>query len=252
CRQTRHLELGELDEYDTRPSIEQWNQLWDELQYWNEQRPPAMLPIKTTGTGGGQIFPEIFFAHWAAISSNQLYHTACIMMLEIKPAGRLPPPSMPHCANLINAIQPLFIAGKLLSHRSEHLSVARLFKIIDKTTGWGAMWRLKDLERVWGYDPGEIISAMSRNGWDDYDDRQGFLRISANDINDIPTYLSVDVDVVDPGLAPGTGTPKPRRWTNRELIRILRNVDGYNVGDFLPDCTVDSWLTLDRTAAPQG
>lgn len=180
CRQTRHLELGELDEYDTRPYIEQWNRLWDELQYWNEQRPSAMLPIKTTGTGGGQIFPEIFFAHWAAISSNQLYHTACIMMLEIKPASRLPQSSMPHwsavwhsrrvcgisltnphSANLINAIQPLYVAGKLLSHRSEHLSVARLFKIIDKTTGWGAMWRLKDLERVWGYDPGEIISAMS-------------------------------------------------------------------------------------------
>ncbi|OBT71211.1 hypothetical protein VF21_09871 [Pseudogymnoascus sp. 05NY08] len=92
CRQTRHLELGELDEYDTRPSIEQWNRLWDELQYWNEQRPPAMLPTKTTGTGGGQIFPEIFFAHWAAISSNQLYHTACIMMLEIKPAIDRPDP----------------------------------------------------------------------------------------------------------------------------------------------------------------
>ncbi|KFZ25280.1 hypothetical protein V502_00240 [Pseudogymnoascus sp. VKM F-4520 (FW-2644)] len=180
CRRTRYLELGELDEYDTRPSIEQWNRLWDELQYWNEQRPPAILPIKTTGTGSGQIFPEILFAHWAAISSNQLYHTACIIMLEIRPADRLLRSSMPqwsavwharrvcgisltnpHSANLINAIQPLYIAGKLLSHRSEHLAVARLFKIIDKTTGWGAMWRLKDLERAWGYDPGEIISVMT-------------------------------------------------------------------------------------------
>ncbi|KFY45548.1 hypothetical protein V495_02923 [Pseudogymnoascus sp. VKM F-4514 (FW-929)] len=180
CRRTRYLELGELDKYDTRPPMEQWDRLWDELQYWNEQRPPEMLPIKTTGTGDGQIFPEIFFAHWAAISSNQLYHTACIIMLEMKFAGRLPQPSMPHwsavwhsrricgisltnphSANLINAIQPLYIAGKLLTHRSEHLLVARLFKIIDKTTGWGAMWRLKDLERAWGYEPGEIILAMS-------------------------------------------------------------------------------------------
>jgi hypothetical protein len=179
CRRTRYLELDEVDEYDTRPFLEQWSRLWSELLYWTEHRPPAMLPIKTTGTGGDQIFPEIFFAHWAAISGNQLYHTACIIMLEIKPertALQSPTPhysavwharricgislTNPHSGNLINAIQPLYIAGKLLSHRSEHLVVARLFKVIDKTTGWGALWRLKDLERAWGYDPGEVLSVI--------------------------------------------------------------------------------------------
>lgn len=78
------------------------------------------------------------------------------------------------------------------------------------------------------------------------DDRQGFLRISSDDIDDIgtagiinlimermgtsiPVYLSVDIDVIDPGLAPGTGTPEPGGWTTRELIRILRGVEGLNV-----------------------
>ena len=56
-------------------------------------------------------------------------------------------------------------------------------------------------------------------GWEDYDDdeRQGFLRISADDIDEMgtagivnailetigtetPTYLSLDIDVLDPGL----------------------------------------------------
>lgn len=67
CRQTRYVELGEMID-DPRPFTERWTCLWNELQYWLEQRPPAMLPVKTTGIGGGQIFPEILFAHWAAIS----------------------------------------------------------------------------------------------------------------------------------------------------------------------------------------
>jgi agmatinase len=42
-------------------------------------------------------------------------------------------------------------------------------------------------------------------------------------------YLSIDIDVIDPGLAPGTGTPEPGGWSTRELIRILRRIEGLNV-----------------------
>ena len=37
-------------------------------------------------------------------------------------------------------------------------------------------------------------------------------------------YLSVDIDVVDPGLAPGTGTPEPGGMLSRELLRAIRQV----------------------------
>ena len=37
-------------------------------------------------------------------------------------------------------------------------------------------------------------------------------------------YLSVDIDVVDPGLAPGTGTPEPGGLTSRELLRAIRQI----------------------------
>ncbi|MEO8509676.1 MAG: agmatinase [Chloroflexota bacterium] len=37
-------------------------------------------------------------------------------------------------------------------------------------------------------------------------------------------YLSVDVDVVDPGMAPGTGTPEPGGLLSRELLRAVRQV----------------------------
>jgi agmatinase len=37
-------------------------------------------------------------------------------------------------------------------------------------------------------------------------------------------YLSVDVDVLDPGMAPGTGTPEPGGMLTRELLRAIRQV----------------------------
>jgi len=39
-------------------------------------------------------------------------------------------------------------------------------------------------------------------------------------------YLSIDIDVLDPGLAPGTGTPEPGGMLTRELLRAIRQVVG--------------------------
>ena len=37
-----------------------------------------------------------------------------------------------------------------------------------------------------------------------------------------PAYLSVDVDVLDPAFAPGTGTPEPGGMTSAELLLACR------------------------------
>jgi agmatinase len=37
-------------------------------------------------------------------------------------------------------------------------------------------------------------------------------------------FISVDIDVVDPGMAPGTGTPEPGGMTSRELLDTLRRI----------------------------
>lgn len=77
---------------------------------------------------------------------------------------------------------------------------------------------------------------------------QGFIRIHADDIDELgpmgivetiiartgldpeqPVYLSVDIDVLDPSTAPGTGTPEPGGWTMREFIRILRGLEKLNI-----------------------
>ncbi len=53
-------------------------------------------------------------------------------------------------------------------------------------------------------------------------------------------FLSVDIDVVDPGMAPATGTPEPGGLTSRELLDTLRrlsrelNVVGADVVEVAP------------------
>ncbi len=77
------------------------------------------------------------------------------------------------------------------------------------------------------------------------DATMGFLQISSNDVakegtdatiarllervGDAPVYISVDIDVLDPAHAPGTGTPEAGGLTSRELLALLRGLDGASV-----------------------
>jgi agmatinase len=81
-------------------------------------------------------------------------------------------------------------------------------------------------------------------GRDDLDDdrRFGFRTIRASDVDtlgvpgtidaitervaDLPVYLSIDIDVLDPSFAPGTGTPEAGGLSSRELLRVLRGLTG--------------------------
>jgi agmatinase len=44
-----------------------------------------------------------------------------------------------------------------------------------------------------------------------------------------PLYVSVDIDVLDPAHAPGTGTPEAGGLTSRELLEILRGLTGCRI-----------------------
>ncbi|MBB2956133.1 agmatinase [Pseudoclavibacter helvolus] len=48
-------------------------------------------------------------------------------------------------------------------------------------------------------------------------------------IGDRPLYISIDIDVLDPAHAPGTGTPEAGGMTSRELLEILRGLADLNV-----------------------
>jgi len=79
----------------------------------------------------------------------------------------------------------------------------------------------------------------------DDDRRFGFRTIRASDVDelglpgtieaitervdDLPVYLSIDIDVLDPSFAPGTGTPEAGGLTSRELLRVLRGLTSLNL-----------------------
>jgi len=77
------------------------------------------------------------------------------------------------------------------------------------------------------------------------DERLGFHVVSCSDVElngldyalqaikkrvgDRPTYVSVDIDVLDPGHAPGTGTPEAGGLTSRELLEMMRIFGSMNL-----------------------
>ncbi|GAA1638981.1 agmatinase [Georgenia ruanii] len=48
-------------------------------------------------------------------------------------------------------------------------------------------------------------------------------------LGDRPVYVSVDIDVLDPAHAPGTGTPEAGGLTSRELLAMLRALSQVNL-----------------------
>jgi len=67
-----------------------------------------------------------------------------------------------------------------------------------------------------------IITAMDveRDGVD------GAAAAIRERVGDRPLYLSIDIDVLDPAHAPGTGTPEAGGLTSREMLGILRGLAG--------------------------
>jgi agmatinase len=57
----------------------------------------------------------------------------------------------------------------------------------------------------------------------------GIVSVVAARVADRPVYVSVDIDVLDPAFAPGTGTPEAGGLTSRELLAVLRSFGRLNL-----------------------
>ncbi len=99
-----------------------------------------------------------------------------------------------------------------------------------------------------GYWPGETEFAWQRE--------RGVTSLFMHDVRDLgirevvkralaavgagPVYLTVDVDVLDPGFIPGTGTPEPGGMTPTDLLLAVRTVAascelvGFDVVEVIP------------------
>jgi len=80
-----------------------------------------------------------------------------------------------------------------------------------------------DLTLTWMRDQGMRSYEMTeihKRGLDEVlDESFGILTMDCDGV-----FLSVDIDVVDPGMAPGTGTPEPGGLTSRELLEAVRRI----------------------------
>lgn len=149
-----------------RAFTERWSKLWFYIQDWYIKRPEEMKPVMEYSSDSSS-FPKILFANPAAISGNQLYHTASLLMLQARPPGlRLEPKPRSalwharlvcgisinnhHHGAWTNAMQPLWIAGQWMSHPSEHQEILELLERIERESGWPTQWRADDLKEFWG------------------------------------------------------------------------------------------------------
>ena len=55
---------------------------------------------------------------------------------------------------------------------------------------------------------------------------EGVVQRIRERVGDLPVYVSIDIDVLDPSAAPGTGTPEAGGLTSRELLGIQRGLRG--------------------------
>jgi hypothetical protein len=148
-----------------------WLNLWKHVSDWHALRPAPLHSIITMPSCDSSPFPTVLFSNPAAISGNQLYHTASILMLQNQPPGvrLLPKPrsilwharqvcaisiSNNHHGAWTNGLQPLWIAGRCMSHPTEHRAILDLLEKIERESGWGTRWRADDLREFWG-DLGE-------------------------------------------------------------------------------------------------
>jgi agmatinase len=104
------------------------------------------------------------------------------------------------------------------------------------------MWSLVEAGHV---DPRRYVQIGLRGYWPGpreftWQDQRGITSFFMHDVRELgidevvartvglvgegPVYLSVDVDVLDPAFAPGTGTPEPGGMTSGDLLRACRRL----------------------------
>jgi guanidinopropionase len=85
------------------------------------------------------------------------------------------------------------------------------------------------------YDPGEHDWAKEQGVriiyMEEFVDRgaEAVMREALAIAGDQPTYVTFDIDCIDPSMAPGTGTPEAGGFTTREAQQMIRLLEGVNI-----------------------
>ncbi|MDX6399034.1 MAG: guanidinopropionase [Gaiellaceae bacterium] len=128
-----------------------------------------------------------------------------------------------------------------LVHFDTHTDTGREVFSVERSHGT-PMFRLVEQGHV---DPTRYVQIGLRGYWPGPDEfgwqaEQGITSIFMHDVRELgidavveralavvgggPTFLTVDVDVLDPAFAPGTGTPEPGGMSSADLLRACRAI----------------------------
>ncbi|CAI7570458.1 unnamed protein product [Penicillium pancosmium] len=159
------------------PPLRVWMDLMEELEQWYQERPQGFQPmmeieLEGQATGQGQGFPVVLFAHGSGVFSNQLYHTAMLLLLHNRP--RTAPTPGYHsttmsplwhaqriCSISVNndrqecwdpvLLASFLTAARRMTHESQQHEIMRGFERIRRVTGWDATDFLHSLQEEWGF-----------------------------------------------------------------------------------------------------
>lgn len=109
--------------------------------------------------------------------------------------------------------------GEPLSHSTvmrkaiDHLGGGRLFQIGIRSGTEEEFKLARKMKSIVSLDPGSLSSMIKR-------------------LRNQPVYITLDLDVIDPSLLPGVGTPEPGGLSFQEFIFLLKKLQGLHVIGF--------------------
>jgi agmatinase len=117
--------------------------------------------------------------------------------------------------------------GEPLSHSTvmrkvvDHLGEGRLFQVGIRSGTEEEFKLARKMKSIVSLDPGSLSSMTKR-------------------LRNQPVYITFDLDVIDPSLMPGVGTPEPGGLTFQESILLLKklqtlHVVGFDIVELTPD-----------------
>ncbi|CAE7176213.1 hypothetical protein PTNB85_03240 [Pyrenophora teres f. teres] len=154
---------------------QRWQELWNLVQKWMQDRPQGFNAIFESPTNNQSSFPDIWFtADWHVVSFG-FYHFACIMLLRYKPGpkfairhvGSLSPTdhqilsharaicgasrSSPETVPLaITVCHTIFIWGPLVLDPIERGQVVEILTNFEKNHVWPTTWIINAVKDEWG------------------------------------------------------------------------------------------------------
>ncbi|CCH44258.1 hypothetical protein BN7_3819 [Wickerhamomyces ciferrii] len=150
---------------DIQDFDEKWRNLWEKTQAWflNRNTTSPLIEFKTNSSGD---FPVLVYGSGPAALSNQLYHTASIILLQNKPRTlRFQSSVRPvtyHAKHIVgstlnneyleswnNINQCLWNAGKIFTHQDEHKTILNLIATIQEKTGQVPRYNVGSFQQYW-------------------------------------------------------------------------------------------------------